>query len=98
MLKGKNYCITWKNLPAHELIGLQAEVTESTDRERKGIKGMIVDETKNLLVIETGNGEKKVPKREVTLKVKIGEESKDIDCSELQHRPEDRIKYWREGK
>ncbi len=94
MLKKKNYCITKQNAAAHELIGLHAVVSESTDKSREGMRGKIVDETKNLFIIETQKGEKKLPKREVKLTVTIGKENVLLDCSKLQQRPEDRVKYW----
>ncbi|MBN2066883.1 MAG: ribonuclease P protein subunit [Candidatus Diapherotrites archaeon] len=94
MLKKKKYSITRQNIAAHEWIGLQAVVSSSPDKSRIGLKGKIVDETKNLVVIETEKGEKKLPKREVSLKVKLGKEDALLDCSKLQQRPEDRVKYW----
>jgi len=94
MLKGKNYCITRDNLGCHEWIGLNARVAESSDKSRIGIRGKIIDETKNLIVIETANGEKKLPKREVKLMVEIGKEKVLLDCSRLSQKPEDRIKYF----
>jgi len=94
MLKGKNYCISKDNLAFHEWIGLQAVVEESSDKNRIGLKGKIVNETKNVVVIETKKGEKRVPKSEVKLAVKLGTEKVLLDCSKLCQRPEDRIKYF----
>ena len=94
MLKAKNYCITEKNLASHEWIGLQAKVVESTDPNRIGIQGRIVDETKNLVVIETKKGEKKLPKKEVKLMVLLGKEKVLLECDKLIQRPEDRTKYF----
>ena len=45
--------ITPKNLVKHELIGLEAEVAGSTNKFSIGISGLVVDETKNTLSIET---------------------------------------------
>jgi len=67
---------------------------ESSDSSRIGTRGKIVDETKNLVVIETGKGEKKIPKAEVKLMVSLGKEMVLLDCSQLVQRPEDRIKYF----
>jgi len=94
MLKAKNYCISKGNLACHEWIGLKVEVVEGSDRSRIGMKGKIVDETKNLVVIEGKFGEKKLPKREVKLMVELGKEKVLLDCSKLVQRPEDRIKYF----
>ena len=94
MLKGKNYEITKANLAIHEWIGLEAKGVESTDKTRIGIKGKIIDETKNVIIIETENGEKKLPKNEIKLEVKLGKEKVLLDCTKLSQRPEDRIKYF----
>jgi ribonuclease P protein subunit POP4 len=94
MLSAENYCITKKNLPCHEWIGLKAEVVDGSDKSRIGIKGKIVDETKNLVVIETGKGEKKLPKKEVCLMVLLEKEKVVLDCRRFVQKPEDRIKYF----
>jgi ribonuclease P protein subunit POP4 len=54
--------ITPENLVRHELIGLTVEVTKSPNRFQIGTKGLVVDETKNLLAIETSEGVKKIQK------------------------------------
>ena len=54
--------LTPQNIIHHELIGLDTEVVDSTNRSLIGIKGRIVDETRNLLTIETDAQEKKIPK------------------------------------
>jgi len=93
IMKGKNYEITKKNLKFHELIGLKVSVTKGST-ERIGLKGTIVDETKQTFVIETKNGEKIVPKIEsifeFDIKGKVILSGKDI-----LKRPEDRVKEWR---
>ena len=53
-----------------------------------------MDETKNLVVIETLKGEKKLPKAEVKLKVLLGKEKVLLECAKFAQRPEDRIKYF----
>jgi ribonuclease P protein subunit POP4 len=94
MLKGKGYCIDAKNLGCHEWIGLEAEVFGGSDRGRIGLKGKIIDETKNLVVIDTEKGEKRLPKAEVKLMVLVGKERVLLDCGKFAQRPEDRIKYF----
>ncbi|MBU0591589.1 ribonuclease P protein subunit [Candidatus Micrarchaeota archaeon] len=44
--------ITKKNLLYSTFIGLPVEVSNSSHRDLIGLKGMVVDETKNLIVIE----------------------------------------------
>lgn len=50
--------LTPENLIYHELIGLPVEV-ESMDLKMKGV---VVDETRNMLVIEVDGADKKIPK------------------------------------
>lgn len=96
MLEGKNYRITSKNILAHEVIGLRAEIIKSPDLNKAGIKGKVVDETKNLLILETKGGLKKIPKKEVLIKFWLGKETKEINGKFLVAKPEDRTKiYWR---
>jgi ribonuclease P protein subunit POP4 len=67
-----------------ELIGLDAEVIQSTNKALVGIKGKIIDETKNMLLI----GNKKITKSQVILKIK----DQLIDGKTLVGRSEDRLK------
>lgn len=52
--------ITPENLPKHELIGLDAEVVESTDPSLEGVEGEVMDETENMLRIGEINIEKEI--------------------------------------
>ncbi len=54
--------LTPQNIIHHELIGLDTKVINSTNRFLIGIKGRIIDETKNILTVEMNVQEKKVPK------------------------------------
>ncbi len=88
--------ITAENFLQHELIGLRAEVEESSNRDLQGLRGAVVDETRNMLVLEDER-EKKVAKagnvfvfdldgeERVRVRVRV---SGDL----LVSRPEDRIK------
>jgi ribonuclease P protein subunit POP4 len=49
--------ITPENLIYHELIGLPVEVISAT-----AMKGIVVDETRNMLVIQVNGADKKIPK------------------------------------
>ncbi len=55
--------ISAKNLIRHELIGLKVEIKNSSNKFHIGIKGLVVNETKNLLIIETKTGIKKIQKK-----------------------------------
>ena len=48
-----------ENLPRHELIGLKAEVIDSTDGSQNGISGEVNEETKSMLEIDGRKVEKK---------------------------------------
>jgi len=91
-LKGKNYCITGDNICSHELIGLGVRVIESTDAERIGLGGKVVDETRNLLVIEKDGKEKMVPKGECVFEFMIGDEKARVEGKKIVARPEQRVK------
>jgi ribonuclease P protein subunit POP4 len=85
--------ITEKNLVRHELIGLEVEIRKSTNKSQIGIKGRVVDETYNMLVIETENGEKKVEKKSCVFVFKLPNGKKvEVEGWVLVGRPEDRIK------
>jgi RNase P/RNase MRP subunit p29 len=51
-----------ENIFAHELVGLQARIEESSDISLTGLSGMIVLETKNMISIKTGTGVKHISK------------------------------------
>ncbi len=48
------YEITPENLVYHTLIGLETVVAESTNPDMVGTRGVVVDETRNTLLITTG--------------------------------------------
>jgi len=54
--------LTPHNIIHHEIIGLDTKVVDSTNKSLIGIEGRIVDETKNILTIQTDAQEKKIPK------------------------------------
>ena len=73
-----------------ELIGLTIEITNSKNKSLIGLKGKIIDETKNMLTIEKNNIIKRIIKNQSTLyfpKQKIK-----INGKFLIGRPEDRLK------
>ncbi|MEK6934486.1 MAG: ribonuclease P protein subunit [Nanoarchaeota archaeon] len=77
-----------EKITRHELIGLKVEITNSANSSLKGIKGKIIDETKNTITIETKNNHKKIIKSQVKMKIN----NKEIDGTDLVGRPEERIK------
>jgi len=78
--------ITPKNLPQHELIGLQVLIETSTDEKLRGIEGKVIDETQNMLVIRKENGhETKVAKKNQTFIFTLPDKTKVKVLGDLLH-------------
>jgi len=84
--------ITPKNLIQHELIGLDVEIEKSSNKFHVGLKGLVVDETKNLITIRTEKGLKKIQKMKTDLVFNLDGKKVRVDGSKIVARPEDRIK------
>lgn len=85
--------ITPENLVRHELIGLEVIVEKSTNKSLEGLSGIVIDESRQILAIETKNGKKKIPKDICTLIFILpGNQKVRVDGKLLVSRPEDRIK------
>ncbi|MCW3992450.1 MAG: ribonuclease P protein subunit, partial [Candidatus Bathyarchaeota archaeon] len=52
--------ITARNLLRHELIGLDVEVVRDRNPSNASIRGRVVDETRNTLLIRKGERERRV--------------------------------------
>ena len=87
--------LTRNNIHKHELIGLSAQIIGSTDKGCIGLKGKIVDESKNMFRMEVDGKEKSLQKKGTVLALNIGGNRVDIDASKLRYRSEDRIKKIR---
>ena len=86
--------ITKENLLFSTFIGLKAQIVNSSQRPLIGLEGTIVDETKNLIVLETGDGrEIKVQKVSSVFRFTV-EDGKTIDVagSDIRFRPHERPK------
>lgn len=84
--------ITPENVARHELIGLEAQVASSTAVSLCGIEGRVVDETRNMLVIQTPKGERHVPKSSSSFIFRLpGGEDVKVSGSILLSQPENRI-------
>jgi ribonuclease P protein subunit POP4 len=85
--------ITPKNIIKHELIGLEVEVVASRNPNHIGIKGLVVNETKNMLWIETPKGIKKIPKKYTVFMFTLPNGKKvKVNGNVIARRPEDRIR------
>ena len=85
---------TPQNILYHTFIGLPIEVVNSSSRNLVGMKGKIIDETKNLITIETANGrEVKLSKTACTFRFYLeGNAYRDVNGSDICFRPEERAK------
>ena len=86
--------ITPYNVVRHELIGLKIKVKKSSDPTHVGLSGVVVDETYNMIKIETKDGEEKsLPKKISVFVFTLPDGTKvEVDGKLLVGRPEDRIK------
>ncbi|MHA1226506.1 MAG: ribonuclease P protein subunit [Candidatus Hodarchaeales archaeon] len=71
------------------LIGLQCKITYCN----KEFIGIIIDETKNTLIIKINDKTKTIPKENSTLKINLNNKLYEIDGKYLKGRHEDRIKH-----
>ena len=84
---------TAKNLLYHTWIGLRVKVVRSSARQLEGMEGRIVDETKNLIVMERGEKEVRIPKVACRFRFFLEDGSHtDVDGSKIAFRPEERAK------
>lgn len=82
------------NLRKHELIGLQVSVLRAEDPGQVNVSGLVVDETRNMLVVESGGREKHIPKQGSRFRFEI-QGGLEVDGDEIRYRPEDRVKKAR---
>ncbi|MEM5830809.1 MAG: ribonuclease P protein subunit [Candidatus Aenigmatarchaeota archaeon] len=82
------------NLVRHELIGLKVKILDSKNKSLKKIKGIVVDETYNTIIIEKKNKKRKVvPKKSTIFLFELNNNKKVKVLGDiLIGRPEDRIK------
>ena len=86
--------ITPQNIFRHELVGLDVEIVKSLHKGFTGIKGEVVDETKNTIKVEDVAGSLKIiPKNVATFRFTLPSNAVvEVDGRIIVARPEDRIK------
>jgi len=88
--------ITKRNVLRHELIGLEARVMNSSDPKLLGTYGTIVDETRDMLVIEQAGRTKIVPKASSKFMFTCPSNEKvEVNGAKLVGQPEERVKRRR---
>jgi len=71
-----------------ELIGKKIKIIESKNKSLIGIEGYVVDETKNMLFIESDGKIRKIVKDQCIFEI----DGKRIEGKDIAKRPEERIK------
>lgn len=74
-----------------DVIGSDIKVMKHTDPTLVGLEGKAVDETKNVLTLETEKGQKMVPKTSGTLMINY----QTANLEKMRFRPEDKMKKMR---
>jgi ribonuclease P protein subunit POP4 len=78
-----------------EFVGLKMEVSSSHHPAYLNVKGVVTGETKNTILVDIGPKEVTVPKPGNEFLFTYEGERFTVKGSEIQHRPEDRIKKTR---
>ena len=81
-----------KDVLKKELIGCALEVTDAENKRLKGIKGKIIDETKNTIIIQNKNKVKKtLLKNQIKFIIEINNKRIEIDGKKINKKSEKRI-------
>ena len=83
--------ITADNITTHELIGMDTEITNSSNPQLIGLNGRVVDETKSMIIINTVNGTKSIPKSNNDWKFRVDSKDIIINGSKIAKRSFDRL-------
>ena len=84
--------ITAENIFSHEFIGLNTEITNSTNSQLVGLNGTIIDETKSMFKISTSMGTTKlIPKDTNQWKFSINKQEIVLDGNKIAKRSYDRL-------
>ena len=74
-----------------EPIGMHVCITESVNSELVGISGVIIDETKHMLKLDTKFGEKMIPKKICKFKISNHGDTTTISGAKLHSRSHERL-------
>jgi ribonuclease P protein subunit POP4 len=85
--------VTPRNILRHELIGLNVTVRRANSRTIRGVRGVIVDETRNTLTVNGRRGQVMIPKNIATFRFDLPNGVRvDVDGERLVAKPENRLK------
>ncbi|MGC8618610.1 MAG: ribonuclease P protein subunit [Thermoplasmata archaeon] len=74
-----------------DVIGTNVKMIKHSDPTIAGLEGRVVDERKNILILETTKGERNVPKTNGIMLI----EGKEVNLEKMRFRPEDKMKKIR---
>jgi ribonuclease P protein subunit POP4 len=83
--------ITADNISRHEFIGLNTQITKSSNQQVIGLNGTIINETKSMFTINTKKGMKNIPKSTNDWKFLIQGRETTVIGSKITKRPFERI-------
>ena len=85
-----------ETISKYDLIGQEITITQSMNREIRGIKGKVIMETKNMITLDTENGKKNIPKD--ICQFSNNEGLLETDSTKLSKRPHERMEMltWHE--
>ena len=84
--------ISSQNVIRHELIGLDVLVSGAANPLHRGVNGRIIDETRNMFIIQTAQGIKRIQKMHSTFRVYLPDNTLvEMNGSALILAPEKRI-------
>jgi len=84
-----------KDFLRHGFIGLQAKIIESKNKTYNNVQGVVVDETKNTLIIKTEGKEKRILKNVCIFEFEVDNKKIVVDGKNIQKKSIERIKVKR---
>jgi ribonuclease P protein subunit POP4 len=84
--------LSFHNVLKHELVGLDTEIIDDSNKSNISIRGKIIGETKNMITIEQHGCQKMVSKKNAVFLVKLPKYNVKIRGEWIVGRPEDRTK------
>ncbi len=76
------------------LIGSEIKIVGSSDRSLKGLTGLVLDETKNMIIMRKNTRILKIPKKAVKIMFKQKSQRITVNGAQLIGLPENRIKNY----